>query len=148
SVVRQCPAEVIVVDNASSDGSAEMVRTQYPTVILKTNSTNLGYGKAANQAIMSSNAKYVLLLNADTVLEPGALVQLRNYLDRHSEAAVVGPRLLNPDSSLQSSCRSFPRPLSLYPLIKHVPIWRSHYLLTWEHNCDRVVDWLTGAALA
>src|SRR5262249_17884099 len=94
SVLRQFPAEVIVVDNASSDGSAEMVRTQYPTVILKTNSTNLGYGKAANQAITSCSAKYVLLLNADTVLEPGALVQLRNYLDLHPEVAVAGPRLL------------------------------------------------------
>jgi GT2 family glycosyltransferase len=148
SVVMQSPAEVIVIDNASSDGSAEMVRTEYPTAILKTNQTNLGYGAAANLAIASSTAKYVLLLNADTVLGTGALVRLRSYLDVHSEAAVVGPRLLNPDGSLQSSCRSFPRPISLYPLIKTVPIWRNHYLLTWKHDQDRVVDWLWGAALA
>jgi GT2 family glycosyltransferase len=148
SVLKQSPAEVIVVDNASSDGSAEMVRTEYPAVVLQVNQTNVGYGRAANQAIANSAAKYVLLLNADTVLETGALMQLQTYLDVHSEAAVVGPRLLNPDRSLQSSCRSFPRPLSLYPLIKRVPMWRTHYLLTWEHNRDRAVGWLTGAALA
>jgi GT2 family glycosyltransferase len=148
SVLLQSPAEVIVVDNASSDGSAEMVRTKFPSVILKANPVNLGYSKAANQAVTTSAAEYVLLLNGDTVLQPGALLALGNYLDLHPEAAVVGPLLLNPDGSLQSSCRSFPRPLSLYPFIKHVPIWRSHYLLTWEHNQDRVVPWVNGAALA
>src|SRR5262249_25500208 len=64
------------------------------------------------------------------------------------KAAIVGPRLLNTDGSLQSSCRNFPRPFSLYPLIKYVPMWRNRYLLTWEHDQDRVVPWVKGAALA
>jgi len=148
SVLLQSPAEVIVVDNASSDGSAEIVRTEFPHVTLKANPINLGYSKAANQAITSSTAEYVLLLNGDTVLEPGALLGLGNYLDLHPKAGLVGPRLLNVDGSLQSSCRNFPRPFSLYPLIKYIPIWRNYYLLTWEHNQDRVVPWVTGAALA
>src|SRR5437764_2953357 len=91
SVIEEAPGEIVVVDNASTDGSVEMVRTQYPSVLLLANATNNGYGAAANQAIKSTRGDYVVLLNADTVLTAGAIGALATYLDRHREAAVVGP---------------------------------------------------------
>src|SRR5688572_17909236 len=100
TVQLEAPSEVVVVDNASSDDSVEMVRTDYPRVMLHANRTNPGYGAAANQAVESCTAKYVLLLNSDTRLQSGALRALSTYLDRHPRAAIVGPRLENPDGTL------------------------------------------------
>src|SRR5437867_10601336 len=83
TVEAEVPNEVIVVDNASSDGSVEMVRARYPSVTLHVNKKNIGYGAAANQALASCTDKYVLLLNSDTLLQPGALQALSGYLDQH-----------------------------------------------------------------
>ncbi len=96
TVLPEAPSEVVVVDNASSDDSVEMVQAEYPNVALHANKTNVGYGAAANQAIASCIAKYILLLNADTLLQPGALRALSSYLDLGSQIAIVGPRLVNP----------------------------------------------------
>src|SRR4030095_10427800 len=101
TVQSERPSEVVVVDNASSDGSVEMVRSEYPWVTLHANRKNLGYGAAANQGVASCTAPYVLLLNDDTLLESGGLRKLSVYLDRHPRAAIVGPRLVNPDGSPQ-----------------------------------------------
>src|SRR5262245_26457705 len=108
TVLAEAPSEVIVVDNASSDDSAQMVRAHYPWVVLCANKTNLGYGAASNQAIARCTAKHVLLLNSDTLLPVGALQALSTYLDRHPRAAIVGPRLVNSDGTLQASCYPFP----------------------------------------
>src|SRR5438093_11267447 len=108
------PPELVVIDNASWDGSAEMVRAQYPSVTLRANKKNLGYGAAANQAFVSCAARYVLLLNSDTLLQPGALAALSGYLALHPRAAVVGPRLVDPDGTLQASCYPFPTPLDTF----------------------------------
>jgi GT2 family glycosyltransferase len=155
TVQMERPHEVVVVDNASTDGSAEMVRVHYPSAILCANERNLGYGAAANQAIASCTAKYVLLLNSDTLLQPGALRALSAYLDLHPGAAIVGPRLVNPDGTLQASCYAFSTPLNtlleystLGRLICYVPVLRSRYLRTWPHTHVRVVAWVKGAALA
>ena len=149
------PGEVIVVDNASSDGSVEMVQAEYPWVVLHSNKTNLGFGKAANHAIAKCTAKYVLLLNTDVLLQPGALNALTVYLDRNPRVAVVGPRLVNPDGTLQASCFPFPTVLNMLfvyttfgRLIRYVPILRNHFLPTWAHTHARVVPWVKGAAIA
>ena len=97
------PGRLVVVDNASSDGSAEMVRQRFPGVVLHANTRNLGYGAAANQGIASCSAEYVLLLNSDAVLTPGALQSLATYLEGHPRAAVAGPRLVGSDGLLQVS---------------------------------------------
>ena len=151
----EVPIEVVVVDNASSDGSAEMVRTRYPWVTLYANKTNPGYGAAANQAIASCTAEYVLLLNSDTRVHAGALRALSTYLDRYPRAAIVGPRIVNPDGTLQASCYPFLSPLntllvetSLGNLVCRVPILRNYYLRAWAHTDPRVVPWVLGAALA
>jgi len=155
SVQHEGPIEVVVVDNASSDGSVAMVRDEYPWVICHANQTNLGYGAAANQAIGSCTAEYVLLLNSDTLLRPGVLEALSTYLDHHPRAGIVGPRLVNPDGTLQASCYPFPSPLdklldksTLSRLIRFVPVLRNQYLRTWLHASDRVVPWVKAAALA
>ena len=154
TVQSEAPSEVVVVDNASSDGSAEMVQTDYPWVVLYANRTNRGYGAAANQAIARCTAKYVLLLNSDTLLPSGALQALSTYLERHPRAAIVGPRLLNSDGTLQASCYPFPGTLTWFLdnddirwLVRHIPVLRDRLFRTWPHTYARVVPWVKGAAL-
>lgn len=147
-------SEVLVVDNASSDGSQEMVRSSFPWVTLLENDTNPGYGSGANLGIASCSSDYVLLLNSDTVLEAGTTDALRTYLDRYPSVAVVGPRLNNADGTLQPSCYAFPTPLhiflqesSLGRFIRIIPVLREKSLQTWSHATVREVPWLLGAAL-
>jgi N-acetylglucosaminyl-diphospho-decaprenol L-rhamnosyltransferase len=160
TVTKQMPSEVIVVDNNSSDGSAEMVQSHYPSVLLRANEINVGYGTAANHAIAGCTAKYVLLLNADTLLQPGALEAFSTYLDLHPRAAVLGPRLVDPDGNLQASCYPFPTPLDTFLenststillgrfIRRYVPGLRKLYLRTWPHDRARIVPWIKGAAVA
>lgn len=146
---------VVVVDNASTDDSAEMVATEFPAVALYRSETNLGYGAAANRAIAACHSPYVLLLNSDTLLQPGALPALETYLDEHSQVAMVGPRYFNANGKLQPSCFPFPTPLDIfldvthaYDLIAHVPFLREKVMRTWAHDRPRRVPWVLGAALA
>jgi N-acetylglucosaminyl-diphospho-decaprenol L-rhamnosyltransferase len=160
TVLSEAPSEIIVVDNASSDHSVEMVATDYPNVVLQANKTNLGYGAAANQAVACCKAKYVLLLNADTLLRPGALLALKQYLEQHPRAAIVGPRLEDPDGTVQASCYPFPTPLHTFlenstvtiflgrKIRRYVPALRNLYLRTWPHTHPRIVPWVKGAVLA
>ncbi|TMA96883.1 MAG: glycosyltransferase family 2 protein, partial [Deltaproteobacteria bacterium] len=159
-------SEVIVVDNASSDGSVEMVKSEYPSVTLHANRKNLGYGAAANQAIASCTAPYVLLLNADTLVESGGLRKLSAYLDQHPRAAIVGPRLVNLDGSPQPSwfpfpsryvCHTWTTPPRLDALcgksafgrlIWHLPSFWHRPVDIRSDTPDRVVPWVLGAALA
>lgn len=100
--------EIIVVDNASTDGSADRVRKEFPGVRWVQNSVNLGFAAATNQALRLGRAEYCLLLNPDTEVRPDALRVLWGDLLAHPEASAVGPQLLNSDRSLQPSGRRFP----------------------------------------
>jgi N-acetylglucosaminyl-diphospho-decaprenol L-rhamnosyltransferase len=100
--------EVVVVDNASRDGSVEMVRREFPDVRLIANADNVGFGAANNQALAESEGRYVLFLNPDTEIRPGAIRRLLAFIDQRPQVACVGPKLLNPDGSTQPSRRSFP----------------------------------------
>jgi N-acetylglucosaminyl-diphospho-decaprenol L-rhamnosyltransferase len=93
--------ETLVVDNASSDGSASMVRERFPWVRLVENDENLGFARANNQGIELAQGRYVLLLNSDTVLRAGALAALVGFMDPHPAAGACGARLLNADGTLQ-----------------------------------------------
>ena len=155
TVQSESSSQVIVVDNASTDGSVEMVKREYPWVTLIPNSTNKGYGTAANQGIFCCRDKYVLLLNADILLPPGALQALITYLDLNPQAAVVGPRAVRLDGKLESTCYQFPGTLkslvdsdTLGKLIRYIPGIRHHFLRTWPHDHSRVVPWVKGMALA
>lgn len=95
--------EVIVVDNGSSDGTADRVAAEFPQVRLIRNGENLGFAKANNQAFSIARGRYFLLLNSDTQILPGAFSTLVSYLENHPKTGAVGPQLLNPDGSVQPS---------------------------------------------
>lgn len=97
------PLESIVVDNASSDGTADAVRVARPGVFLIANAENVGFARAANQGIRAARAPYVLLLNSDAAVQPGAVEALTAILDARPELAVVGPRTRHPDGTIQLS---------------------------------------------
>jgi len=108
-----CEFEVIVVDNASTDGSAKLVADNFHNVTLISNSENLGYARGNNQAIETSSGEFILLLNPDIEVKPGALDALLAFAKAHPEAAAVGCRLIHPDGRIQRSVRSFPSPAAV-----------------------------------
>lgn len=103
-----CSFEVIVFDNASTDGTPEVVSAEYPHVCLKTSPKNLGFARANNEAASLAQGQFWLLLNPDTIVHPGALDALVRYLARQPHVAGAGPRLVNLDGSLQLSIERLP----------------------------------------
>ena len=112
--------EIFVVDNASRDGSAAMVRDRFPAVRLIENTENRGFAAANNQAFLKTRGRYVMMLNPDTVVKPGALETLVAFMDTHPRAGACGGKLLYADGSLQHSAFAFPTLaqilLDLFPL--------------------------------
>jgi N-acetylglucosaminyl-diphospho-decaprenol L-rhamnosyltransferase len=103
--------ETIVVDNCSGDGSADMVREEFPLVRLIESEINGGYAYANNQGLRRLQARYYLLLNPDTVLPPGALRKMLEFMDAHPEVGIAGPKLVMANGELDKACRrSFPTP--------------------------------------
>lgn len=145
--------EVIVVDNASSDGSAEMVRRDFPQVRLVANSENRGFPAANNQGITLSRGRYVLLLNPDTEVINDALATMVAFADGERDVGVVGPQLLNPDGTVQSSRRRFPTLTTAFFestwLQPYAPrrLLQRYYVLDRPDDEVQDVDWVTGAAL-
>ncbi len=146
--------QVIVVDNASGDGSTAMVRDCFPQVHLVANVDNVGFGRANNQVLEFCEAPYVLLLNPDTVVEPNAIVDLVKAMDASPEVAVIGCRLLNGDRTLQRwTGGAYPRLLNLmthnFFLDRLLPAaWRPLPLYL-DHDVreDIDVDWVSGACM-
>lgn len=147
--------EVLVVDNGSHDGSPQMVKEKYPEAILVRNKENRGFTRANNQGIERSAGRYVLLLNNDTRVLPGAFSDAIEYMDTRPDAGAAGLKLLNEDGSLQLSCRRFPsfsqaifnRYSFLTRLFPNNPYSR-HYLMTdFQHDRVQEVDWVSGACL-
>jgi len=148
------PPQVIVVDNASNDGSAAMVRREFPQVELIASSHNLGYAGGNNLGAAAATGDALLLLNPDTRLHPDTLRLLRDYLLAHPEVGVVGPQLLWPDGAVQSSRRRFPTPATLFwestlleQWFPHNPAARRYRFEDAPSNRPASVDWLVGAAL-
>src|SRR5271156_2883128 len=100
--------EVLVIDNASGDDSVEMIETKFPWVKLIKSKENLGFAKGNNVVIRQCQGRYIALVNPDVIVLPGCLDALADFLDQHPKVGNVGPRVLNPDRSLQCSCRRFP----------------------------------------
>ncbi len=114
SVFRACEgieAEVFVIDNNSVDGSAEMVRTRFPSVHLVENEENVGFARANNQGIRPARGRFLLILNPDTIVQEDTVVTLLRFMEDHPAAGAVGCRILNPDGSFApESRRTFPSP--------------------------------------
>jgi N-acetylglucosaminyl-diphospho-decaprenol L-rhamnosyltransferase len=143
-------AETIVVDNASTDGSAQAVEEQFPWVHLITNQENVGFSRANNQAINQSGGHYILLLNPDTEVYPGSLETLVNYLNEHPAVGAVGARILNPDGSLQDSCYPAPslsRELWRLLHLDAIVPYGTYHMSSWHSETPRKVDTLLGACL-
>lgn len=102
ATVKKNAFQVIVVDNASTDGSAQSVRAHFPEVQVIANSENVGFARANNQAILNANSEFVLLLNSDAQLEPNTADELVRFLRQETNAAAVAPRLLNPNRTFQA----------------------------------------------
>lgn len=100
--------QVIVVDNASSDGSADMVRREFPQAELIVNEQNVGFAKANNQAMTHTQGRQVLLLNSDTVVHGDVLAQSVTWMDTHPAYAAMGCRVLNTDGTVQETCYNYP----------------------------------------
>lgn len=143
--------KVLVVDNGSADGSAEMVLREFPLVRLIENAENVGFARANNQAMAVSHGRYVLLLNSDTVVRPGAFQTMCHFMDQHPEAGIVGAKLLNPDGSFQASYMDFPtltgEVLLLTKLFRlfHSLCFPSHSLAESQEISE--ADWVSGACL-
>jgi len=145
--------EIIVVDNASTDGTPERVREAFPEVRLLINPANRGFPAANNQGMAVARGRYFFLLNPDTVVLDQAIEELVTFADAHPDVGVVGPQLLNPDGSVQSSRRRFPTFwTALFESTWWQP-WAPRSILTHYYVLDRPdheiqeVDWVTGAAM-
>lgn len=143
--------EVVVVDNASEDGSPAMVAESFPEVTLIRNTLNRGFAAANNQGIAVAKGRYVLLLNSDAVLLPGALETVVVVADENPQAGMVGCRVLNRDRSLQVSCMRFPDFHGLMSAALFLPRlfprnrWLGYEDLTWwDHATEREVEVLNG----
>lgn len=150
--------EVFVVDNNSADQSAQMVAADFPWVKLTANADNRGFAAGNNQALAHATGRFVLLLNPDTEIVPGALDTLIKFFESHPRAGVVAPQLLNSDGTIQRSCRSFPTFTGMVfeliglskmfsPGSKYGARFREYKMLDWNHDDERRVDQPEGACL-
>jgi GT2 family glycosyltransferase len=143
--------EVVVVDNASSDGSAQAVRDQFPDSMLIENTVNKGFAAANNQGIRIAKGRYVLLLNSDTIVLDDAIGKTAEYADSADDVAIVGCRILNPDRTLQPSCFMFPSMLNmalsatyLYKVFPRNRFFAREHMGWWDRNDIREVEVVTG----
>lgn len=117
--------EVIVVDNDSSDGTAQYLVRQWPGVHLIRPGSNLGFAAANNLAMREARGRYLLLLNPDTVCDAGTVSGLVDFLEAHPQAGIAGPAVVNPDGSLQRACRRrIPSPMDAFWTLTGVARWR------------------------
>jgi GT2 family glycosyltransferase len=143
--------EVIVVDNASTDDSVDMIKSAFPGVMLIANAENRGFAAANNQGMAIAKGRYVLLLNSDTIVLDNALAKVLAFADSRPDAGVVACRVLNADRSLQRTCFMFPSILNLF-------LWATglsrlsvagrflgrEQMLSWNRDSVRDVDAATG----
>lgn len=147
-------SEVLVVDNASSDGTVEMLRTEFPNVQVIANSQNAGFTRANNQALAIAQGRYLFLLNPDTELQPGALQALYAYAEAHPHVGIIGPQLFYGDGTPQSSRRRFPTLPTAFLESTKLQQWfprnrvlTRYYMLDTRDDETQAVDWINGAAM-
>ena len=143
--------EVIVIDNGSSDGSVEMVESEFPQAKIIANTENRGFAAANNQGMAVARGRYVLLLNSDTIVLDGAIDKATAFADSHPRAGITGCRILNRDKTLQPSCFMFPSVLNMLLLGTYLPkvfpksrFFGREQMTWWDRSDVREVDVVTG----
>lgn len=140
--------EIIIVDNASRDGSVALIKAAFSDCRLVENSLNVGFGRANNQALEWVRGRYVLLLNTDAFVPPDAVTKSVAYLENHPQCGLLGGKLVGRDGSLQPSARYFPTPLNIFLQKTGLnQIFRQVRLiddLSWDHASVRDCDWVPG----
>ena len=140
--------EFIVVDNASTDNSIEILENRYPSVTLIKNPMNVGFGRANNQAIPHIRGRYILLLNTDAFVASDTLEKTVAFMSDHPRCGVLGVKLVGGDGALQPSCRYFPTPWNVFlersGLSRLFPNHRLVDDMTWDHGSVRQCDWVPG----
>lgn len=148
-------SKIIVIDNDSKD-NVEQVTASFPNIQLIKNTTNMGFAKAVNQGIGKGSLPYIMLLNPDTSISEDFFSKALEFMEQHPDVGIVGPKILDPDGSVQGSARSFPTPLTaifgrtslLTRLFPNNPISRQNILTTGFDGQSTVpVDWISGAGM-
>ncbi len=146
--------QVILVDNASEDGSVEAVRQRFPSVVIVENRENLGFARGNNVGIALAEGRYVCLVNSDVVILDDCLQILTTYMDAHPDVGIIGPKLLWKDRTVQWSCRKFPSlwntfcpAVGLTQLFGGVSFLSGEHMGYFRHDSIRAVDVLVGAFL-
>ncbi|VFQ46488.1 glycosyltransferase family 2 protein [Desulfoluna butyratoxydans] len=144
--------EIIVVDNASTDGSPEMIEAEFPEVTLIRLPVNVGFAGGNNPGMKRASGRYILLLNSDAFIEDGVLEKTMAYMDANPRTGILGCRLTNPDGTLQPSARSLPGPINKFfhisGLAARFPASRIFGKVDytwWDHSTPRKVGWVVGA---
>lgn len=159
SIIRQKSSndldiETIIVDNASNDGTAQMIKNDFQFATLIENLENKGFAKASNQGAKKAQGKYLLFLNPDTELTNDSLAGVISFMEEQPFVGAVGPKLINPDGSFQPSCRRFPTVFSMSMILtklhrlfpNSLPL-RRYFMTAFKHETLREVDQLMGSAL-
>jgi len=146
--------EIIVVDNASTDGTVEAVEKNFPEVVIVNNRKNMGFAAANNQGIKLARGQHILLLNPDTIIHPNSIDQLISFMEDNSDVGACGPKLLNEDGTVQRSVRRFPSFRAAFyrhTIFKLLGIFKKQYrkwlMKDFSYDCQAEVCQLMGAAL-
>ncbi len=146
-------ADIYVVDNASIDGSQEMIKKEFPEIKLIENRKNLGYSRAANLVLKKIKEGYIFILNSDTKLESGCLLKLSNFMEKEDSVGSCGPKIINTDGTIQDSRRHFPSFIdaTFHAFIGNLfpgnPFSRRYKMMDADHEKSYLVDWVSGAAI-
>lgn len=156
SLQREAPEaqDIIVVDNASGDGTLDILRRDFPQVRCISSRVNVGFAKGVNWGLTNARAEHVLVLNPDIVLAPGSLQALVHELEQHPDVGLIAPKLVFPDGGLQHSCLRWQTPtivayrrtiLGRTPFGKHS--LQRYLMRDYDHAAPRDVDWVIGGAM-
>ncbi|MFA5076536.1 MAG: glycosyltransferase family 2 protein [Patescibacteria group bacterium] len=146
--------EVIVTDNNPSDSCGEMIKKDFPEIKFIQSPKNLGYAGGNNLALKKATGRYILTLNPDIAILTNEIDKIIVYMDGRPEVGIVGPKLINPDGTMQYSCYRFPTfmmPFYRRTFLGKLPFARNlvykYLMMDWDHKENREVDWLLGGCL-